>query len=432
MFTDKANAVLAEKTSLLDDNALLSYVKYYQTLGAKILEASGDSPLPFYVLDRNALVQRTAEFRKAFEKRLPDTAFFYAMKSNNCAQLIKTILGANFGLDVSSGEELKLALTLCATAIIFSGPGKNDTELELAVMNNQRVTVLMDSFGELKRLGTIAKRHKKTIRTGVRLTTNPDGLWKKFGILPGELNRFIAESKKYDHIRLEGIQFHTSWNMTPDKQVAFIRNLGATLVKIPMADLRAIRFMDIGGGYWPEPGEWLQPEGTPQGLLKKAAGIGSIDDSSHYVIPASPLDDFAEMLSMAIRTHIHSLIPCTICFEPGRWICHDAMHLMLGVVDKKSDDLVITDGGTNAIGWERFETDYFPVINLSRPSLQEKRCYILGSLCTPRDIWGYAYFGETIEPGDTLMIPSQGAYTYSLRQQFIKAVPEVVVYPPMI
>ena len=102
------------------------------------------------------------------------------------------------------------------------------------------------------------------------------------------------------------------------------------------------------------------------------------------------------------------------------------MHLLLTVIDRKTEDLVITDGGTNAVGWERFEHDYFPVLNLSRPALRENACAIMGSLCTPHDVWGYAYWGARIEPGDILLIPNQGAYTYSLRQHFIKALPKVV------
>ena len=49
-----------------------------------------------------------------------------------------------------------------------------------------------------------------------------------------------------------------------------------------------------------------------------------------------------------------------------------------------------------------------------------------GSLCTPHDIWGWSVFGDGIEPGDILLLPSQGAYTWSLRQQFIKPVAKVV------
>jgi diaminopimelate decarboxylase len=41
-------------------------------------------------------------------------------------------------------------------------------------------------------------------------------------------------------------------------------------------------------------------------------------------------------------------------------------------------------------------------------------------------VWGYAYFGAEIQTGDILMIPTQGAYTYSLRQTFIKPLPCVI------
>jgi len=102
------------------------------------------------------------------------------------------------------------------------------------------------------------------------------------------------------------------------------------------------------------------------------------------------------------------------------------MHILLTVIDRKGDDIVITDGGTNAVGWERFENDYFPVINLTRPALTERPCYVLGSLCTPHDVWGYFYHGQDIRPGDVLLIPTQGAYTYSLRQEFIKPLPKTV------
>jgi len=112
--------------------------------------------------------------------------------------------------------------------------------------------------------------------------------------------------------------------------------------------------------------------------------------------------------------------------EPGRWLCHDAVHMLVKVVDKKAENIVITDGGTNMVGWDRFETDFFPVMNLTRPSTEEHECAVYGSLCTPHDIWGYSYFGEGIENGDMLLIPTQGAYTFSLRQEFIKSVPKFV------
>jgi diaminopimelate decarboxylase len=187
-----------------------------------------------------------------------------------------------------------------------------------------------------------------------------------------------------------------------------------------------IRFVDIGGGYWPPAGEWLQPAGTPEGMRMAALGKSFPEDGRHFFQAARPIDVFAGELGRAVNEHIFPHVRCRICFEPGRWICHNAMHLVMTVIDKKAQDLVITDAGTNAVGWERFESDYFPVLNLTRPSLKEITCDVLGSLCTPHDVWGNACWGEGIEPGDVLMIPTQGAYTYSLRQHFIKPLPSVV------
>jgi diaminopimelate decarboxylase len=66
------------------------------------------------------------------------------------------------------------------------------------------------------------------------------------------------------------------------------------------------------------------------------------------------------------------------------------------------------------------------VINLSRPSLKEIPVRVFGCLCTPLDIWGTSCFGREVLPGDILLIPDQGAYTYSLRQSFIKPIARVV------
>lgn len=397
--------------------------------GARFIQHMTPLSSPAYVFEKDAVKEKTRLFRNAFSPHLKETGYYFAMKSNNCPALSAVVLEAGFGLDVSSGAELETALSLGAKDVVLSGPGKNEGELALAVQHSETVTVLIDSFGELERLGQIAENHKRTVKAGVRLTTEPHGLWRKFGILTEDLGRFIAATEAFPHIDFKGLQFHTSWNMGPERQIAFMEQLGHYLDTLPGKDRAKISFIDIGGGYWPEEGEWLHLESTEKGVLEKALGLGTAPDPlCHVQNPSTPIAVFAEKLSDAIRRHIHSRISCRICFEPGRFICHDAMHILLRVIDVKSHDLVITDGGTNILGWERYETDYFPVLNLTRPSMTEKPCMILGSLCTPHDVWGYSYFGESLHEGDILMIPTQGAYTHSLRQQFIKPLAEVMVY----
>lgn len=420
----KLQAIITQTTPLLPTEELRAFVDYYFHRRDRYLQIFEQHSAPLYIQESSVLKARALRFKKAFQKVLPAVSFYFAVKSNNHPEVAKILLRQGFGLDVSSGVELEMALGLGATDIVFSGPGKTTAELQLAVEHADRVVVLMDSFGELHRLAAVAAGPNK-IRCGVRLTVDAQDLWRKFGIPVESLAAFWNEASRCGQIRLEGVQFHSSWNLSPHAQIAFIRVLGKVLVDMPASFKDQLRFVDIGGGYWPPQGEWLQPAATPEGKLRQALNQQAGSAEEHYRLSATPIETFADQLGAEIQRDLFSVVPCRIWLEPGRWICNDAVHLLISVVDKKAPDLVITDAGTNAIGWERFETDYFPILNLTRPSLEEKRCHILGSLCTPHDVWGYMYFGDDIKPGDILMIPTQGAYTYSLRQQFIKPLPAV-------
>ncbi len=405
------NLQIPEGRSELSEKSVRAFVTPYFQNKEIYLNMAEQYGSPLYVLETDVLAQKADRFMTAFRKYLPDTAFFYAMKSNNLPYLSKTLLRQGFGLDVSSGMELKCALDLGARSIIFSGPGKTDQELELALHHPKRVVTLLDSLGELNRLASILDGTNSTMRVGIRLNNNPNGLWRKFGIAAQDLLVAYKKIQATDGLEFQGLQFHSSWNLNPDRQVSFIKQLGNILASMPADFLNDLKFIDIGGGYWPDQGEWL---------LSDLSGKYTID-------PAVSIDIFAEKLSQAIKDAIFPVARCRICFEPGRWICNDAMHILIQVVDQKAHDLVITDAGTNTIGWERYEVDYCPVLNLTRPGLTEKPCHILGALCTPHDVWGFAYLGSDIKEGDILMIPAQGAYTYSLRQQFIKPLPRVAV-----
>ena len=424
---ERARRLLETRTPSLDVSVLRRFASEYFERGRRFLDRLDPVCLPVYVLDCEALSHRARQFMAAFSQVLDPVSFYYAVKSNNYSGVSEILLENGFGLDVSSGIELEMALALGARDIVFSGPGKTEGELVLAAAHSESVVVLVDSFTELERLEKAAAACNRVVSIGVRLTTQPTGLWRKFGILPEALADFMVQAAQSPHLRMRGLQFHTSWSLDPGNQVAFIEQLAKILRHLQPSLRRSIEFVDIGGGYWPEAGEWLQPAGTSEGRLREALGESPGSPELHHGIEAVPITVFAQAIGEAVQKHLRPLVSARICLEPGRWISNDAMHLFIRVVDKKGSGLVITDAGTNAVGWERFETDYFPVLNLSRPALTEKPCHVLGSLCTPHDVWGYTYWGSGIEIGDILMVPTQGAYTYSLRQHFIKPLPEVVV-----
>ncbi|MBU3917842.1 decarboxylase [bacterium] len=412
--------------SVLPREKLISFVNHFFDRGEIYRDVVNTYGSPLYVLESSVLRARAEQFRTAFESELPRVSCYFAVKSNNHPDVARILTETGFGLDVSSGLELNMALSQGNTDIIFSGPGKTLPELELAVENAEKVIVLLDSFSELSRIGDIARSRGKTIRAGVRLNFNPTGLWRKFGIKANELSQFLEASQAWPNVSLQGIQFHSSWNLTPATQIKTIQELGQLLRTMPETFTEKIEFIDIGGGFWPEVGEWLQPVETREGTERETEGKKIELNSSPSCFPADSIKTFAQLLGKTIREQIFPTRTCRICCEPGRWICNDAMQLLITALDKKAPDLVVTDAGTNAIGWERFETDYIPILNLTRPELSEHPCYILGSLCTPHDVWGYAYWGSGIQTGDLLLVPTQGAYTFSLRQNFIKPIPPVV------
>jgi len=425
----KTRALLKEPAPRLEPGVLRAYVSGLLARRERFLACCGRGRTPVWVFDEDALCQRAREFTAAFGAEVPGFQAFYAMKSNNHPAVSRALVGVGLGLDVSSGLELEVALSTGCARILFSGPAKTDDELELALEHRERVTVLMDSFGELERLERAARRRGARVRAGVRLTTEERGLWRKFGIPLRALESFFHQAAGARHVNLCGLQFHTSWNLGPAAQVRFLRRLGACLGALSPGRRRLLEFLDIGGGYWPPLGEWVHLSETPKGRLLRTL-FPRLKLDGHCRTPSEPIAVFARKIGEALRAHIFPHAGCEVYAEPGRWLVNDCLHLLTTVIDKKAPDVVIVDAGTNNVGWERFESDYVPVLNLSKPSPREQRCFVFGSLCTPHDVWGYRYFGSGIEPGDVMLIPDQGAYTFSLRQQFIKPLAPVVPCPP--
>lgn len=382
---------------------------------AKVTKLTEKCKTPFYLLNREELKKSVERFLTAFQKSIPDFKAFYAIKANHHPAILQEVLRHDFGLDVSSGHELVIALEQGAQNIIFSGAGKSDDELDLAVRNNQKVIINIDSFFELEKLGRIAQKYKKRVSAGVRFFTSHHGQWDKFGIPLSDMKKFWKLAQKYKFIDLKGLQFHMSHNKNPKVYRNVILELALHLKKnFTKKMLASIQFIDFGGGIFAD----------------KLEGHYVKDSKRHFLISSKPVEEFAENISQAIKKYLNPLVQCAYYAEPGRIICSTAMDIVLRIVDKKRKDGYVADGGTNMVGWGWGfgEKVYYPIINITHPSSTEIAARIDGSLCTPKDVWGYYCYAKKIEKNDILLIPNQGAYTYSLAQSFIKAIPPVYEY----
>jgi diaminopimelate decarboxylase len=412
----------------LSEAVLQQYVKSFLDMRDLYLESAVRFGTPQYFFDEPSLVFRIKQFNEAFSRYLDRHRAFYALKSNSYPGIYRRVVAEGMGLDVSSGRELDMALATNCEAIIFSGPGKTDEELSLAVQNRTRVTLLIDNYSELQRVSKILKRnvgddHK--LKAGIRVLI--EGQWDKFGIPLEDMHFMLKKSRAVNGIEICGLQFHNSWNFDPTRQIRMINEIGNHFRRDMLHDwIEPLSFLDIGGGFWPERGKWLDPKNTfIKKLIKKIYPAVKFKQK-HRCREARTLDYFAREISMALSQQGQPLNDLELWTEPGRWISTPAMHILLRVVDKKNSRTVITDGGTNLLGWNRSSYEYVPVINLTRPSAREFAMNVFGSLCTPADSWGTSVFGDKIERGDILLVPEQGAYTYSMRQSFIKPIARVI------
>jgi diaminopimelate decarboxylase len=74
------------------------------------------------------------------------------------------------------------------------------------------------------------------------------------------------------------------------------------------------------------------------------------------------------------------------------------------------------------------EYAYGLIVNLSRPSLEQRQRTVYGPLCDPHDLWGYTHFGDELRKGDRIAVLQQGAYTFSTAWRFIKPIPPYIAF----
>jgi len=333
--------------------------------------------------------------------------------------------------------ELELALKMRFEKIIFSGPGKSEEELKLALRNKSRVIISVDNLDELERLRGLVKSATGKVKICFRVNPSDEisEAWSKFGLNLGELKIAIDRIRQESHFIWVGLHFHSSWNSTPERYVKNIELIGRFLKNtFKQSEMSNLEFLDIGGGFFPEAEGTLFKASSKGKLMTLLDSEGiphkkNLDITDYSVEDPLEISVFAKEISKAINKHIRSLKKnIGIYCEPGRFITKHSTKIITEVLSLKKDGCIVDSGTHTMLGENSLEEyEYAPVINLSNPSLKLNKFKIYGSLCAPYDMWGFRYYGTKIERGDILIILNQGAYTFSFAQRFIKPVAPYIV-----
>lgn len=406
-----------------------------EKLSSSLLSLAEAYSTPLYVYDAEEATSNISLFQEAFRQAGTPISIYYAVKSNPYIGLLKTVVEAGAYLDVSSRSELALALEAGSSRIVYTGPAKTKEDLELILSHNERIFVHLDSPHELEVLGSLVKGRSEPYRCGVRVCGQAQSKWSKFGIPLLDLNEFIRAAKRFPELCLSALQFHISFNTDSSAYVNTLREIGSYIAaEVSPDDAVRLSAIDIGGGFWPPAFEGIY-SWNPECIIRNSYKSGVLeailrDEIEERVItyPYTPIDTMASEISAAFQEYIKPVAPSiSLWAEPGRFISHSVVHMLLKVIDiKRQQQLLITDGGNNMIGYERYQwQDYVPLFDLTHFSADKEIPWLsYGSLCTANDLWGYYIYATKIEIGDVLVLPYQGAYTNTLAQNFIRHVPQ--------
>lgn len=384
--------------------------------------AETDEPLCAYVYDLEALRRHASAVTAA----LPDRCeLFYAIKANSDLPVLRTLAPIAAGLEVSSGGELAWVREhFPDLPVIFSGPGKTDDELRLA-LRTAVDAIHVESLQELRRLAWLAEAQRCQAPVLLRMNLSLPGLASTtlmmggkptpFGIPADQLGDALHLLRDSPSLRLRGFHFHLlSHQLDADAHVALI------------------------GGYAAQVRDWCGAHGLSIDHINVGGGIGV-----NYRDPSRQFDLDAFAAGLRRLCERTPGLP-RLRFECGRYITAACGYYAMQVIDLKhafGRDYVVARGGTHHFRTPPAQghSHPFTVIPVAdwpypweRPALHGATVNVVGQLCTPKDVLAFDAPVERVRAGDLLVFPYAGAYAWHIsHHDFLRHPPPRHDYLPV-
>lgn len=377
------------------------------------LRLESGEPVCAYIYDLDALQRHVRWMRAA----LPEGCeLYYAAKANAEAPILETLAPWVDGFEAASGGELRwLRQAQPSKPLLFGGPGKLDSELELA-LDQPGCTLHVESVGELHRLAAIAERLGCKASIFLRMNIGVPGMGDTrlmmggkptpFGLDEADLPAALEALRGYPQLYLEGFHFHLMSHQC---------DAGAQLTLV-----RA--YLDIVH-------RWQQEYRIKVQVVNAGGGFG-VD----YGEPARSLDwlDFCGGLKRLLSERQEVL---RLRFEPGRYISVGCGWYVMEVLDIKrshGEYFAVARGGTHHFRTPPAQGHDHPCVvlrGMQPPTVQDARITLVGQLCTPKDVLARQQPIAALAPGDCLAFPLAGAYAWNIsHQNFLMHPPPRMVF----
>jgi diaminopimelate decarboxylase len=351
---------------------------------------------PCYVYSAAAMRDALA----AFEAPLAgsDHLVCYAVKANGNLAVLSLFARLGAGFDIVSGGELKRVLAAggLASRTIFSGVGKSEAEMRMALAAGI-LCFNVESEPELERLDRVAL--SMGLRARVSLRVNPDidakthpyistGLkGNKFGIPHERILAAYRGASRMANLEVTGIDCHIGSQITDAAPLGEAMDRVLALVDRLAGEGIALAHIDIGGGI----GIRYRDEAAP--------------DIAGYC--------------RSLRAKLGSR-PMQLLLEPGRALVGNAGVLLTTVEYLKRDKerhFAIVDASMSELIRPALYQAWHEIVPLAASSVAVERYDVVGPVCESSDVLGTER-DLAIAPGDRLAILSAGAYAMAMSSNY--------------
>ncbi|MCK4723579.1 MAG: diaminopimelate decarboxylase, partial [Dehalococcoidia bacterium] len=372
--------------------------------GCDAVALASEFGTPLYVFDEATLRGKCAVYREEFGRRYPDSLVIYACKAFINRALAQIFKEEGFGLDVVSGGELSIAISVGfpMEKVYFHGNNKSREELELAIHCGVG-RVVADNFHELSLLKKLAK--EAGINQGILLRLSPGvdphthayvstgDSDSKFGFPMTQAEEAIAQSMSCRNLELNGLHFHIGSQIF---ELESYRKAIAVLLQFAAEMKTKYEFklneLNVGGGL----------------------AIAYSEDS-----PTPTIAELAQIITSSIiqEAKVLGVEPPRLILEPGRSIVGQAGVALYtaGAIKEIAGvrKYVSIDGGmADNIRPALYQAEYEAVV-ADKMEGDSERVTIAGKFCESGDILITDIDLPKLEPGDIIAVPCCGAYCLS-------------------
>jgi diaminopimelate decarboxylase len=379
---------------------------------SELLEKFGS---PLYILSEKTIRETYREAESAFKTRFPKVQFAWSYKTNYLNAVCNVFHQEGSWAEVVSMFEYEKAIAngVPGNKIIFNGPDKSRTDLEIAIKNGSLIHI--DHFDELYEITELTEQGSEKAKVAIRINmdTGIYPQWDRFGFNyeNGEAWSAVNKIMAAENMELMGLHTHIgTYVITPGAYGMAMNKMAALAVRIDRKFDHMIKYIDMGGGF------------ASKNTLKGAYLPGSDTCPS--------FDDYAEAITSAlINSDIRQDRMPTLFLETGRALIDDAGYLAGTVLANKR----LADGRRSLvidIGVNMLFTSFWYEHNIvpaqeHQPDTEDTTIY--GPLCMNIDVIRSAVQFPLLEKGDHVVINRIGAYNMTQWLQFITYRPKIVM-----